>query len=281
MRPKVIVHCLVSNEERFIWYALNSVLPFVEEIMVWDTGSTDDTVKIISSIEQSALGRKIKFKQLSSVDSLSHTQTRQKMLDETDKTKFDWLMILDGDEIWPEASFGVVFEAMEKSETNSIAVHTINFVGDIYHVLPESAGRYEIAGVKGQLNLRFIRLNLPELKVINPHGGQTYTSRGVPLQLLPKPKVIVLDTAYFHATHLVRSRNDKETLKRFFKRKYELGSKVSVSSLPPLFFTAPKSVPDITRPMSFFVWFLCLVETPLRRIRRILLPTKSGYIHRQ
>ncbi|MBU1256082.1 hypothetical protein KKA49_00135 [Patescibacteria group bacterium] len=50
-RIKIIVHCLVKNEERFIWYAIKSVLPFVDKIMVWDTGSTDKTIQIIKSIK--------------------------------------------------------------------------------------------------------------------------------------------------------------------------------------------------------------------------------------
>lgn len=277
-RPKIVVHLLIKNEERFIWYAINSVLPHVDQIMVWDTGSTDDTLKIVESIKSD----KIKLKKLSSVDALSHTATRQKMLDETDKKKFDWLMILDGDEIWPDDTFDQIYLAMENNQTNAIAVHTINFVGDIYHKLPESAGQYNIAGVKGHLNLRFMRLNLPALNVVNPHGGQTYVSRGIALQSQEYPKVVVLSAAYFHATHLIRSRNDRETLKRFFKRKYELGPTIKKSELPQVFFMShPQSVPSVTAKMSLNIWLLSLVETPFRRLRRLLFPIVSGYIHQK
>jgi len=47
---KIVVHCLVKNEENFIWYAINSVLPFVDKIMIWDNDSTDKTIEIIKSI---------------------------------------------------------------------------------------------------------------------------------------------------------------------------------------------------------------------------------------
>ena len=57
---KIIVHCLVANEERFVWYALQSVLPYVDQVMVWDTGSTDKTVEIIKAIKSP----KIIFKEL-------------------------------------------------------------------------------------------------------------------------------------------------------------------------------------------------------------------------
>lgn len=245
--------------------------------MIWDTGSTDDTIKIIRSIDSP----KLEFKKLSSVDALSHTATRQRMLDETDKAKFDWLMILDGDEIWTDQAFAEVYRAIENEKTNTIAVHTVNFVGDIYHKLPESAGQYHIAGQRGHLNLRFMKLDLPDLTVINPHGGQTYVSNGKPLQDQLPPKVVVIKAAYFHATHLIRSRNDRETLKRFFKRKYELGPAIQVDELPPVFFSDhPTLVPDVTMKMNLLVWLISAVETPLRRLRRLLIPLRSGYIHK-
>lgn len=275
--PKIIVHCLVKNEERFIWYALTSVLPFVDEIFVWDTLSTDKTVAIIKTIKDS----KIKFKQLSSVDAFSHTQTRQQMLDATPKDKFDWLMILDGDEIWPKQAFPLIYQALSQKETNSLAVHSINFVGDIYHALPESAGQYHIAGQKGHLNLRFIRLNLPDLKVVNPHGGQTYQSKGQPLQNQLPPQIQVLPVSYFHASHLMRSGADKTTLKRAFKRKYELGYALDQEILPQVFFQLrPEIVPNVTRTMSLSVFLLSLLQTLPRRLKRMFFTPRSGYIHR-
>ena len=91
---KIVAHCLVKNEENWIWYSLMSILDYVDEIMVWDTGSTDKT-EIIKSIKNS----KIKFKQVIQNNVFEFTKLRNEMLDET---KTDWLMILDGDEIWPQ-----------------------------------------------------------------------------------------------------------------------------------------------------------------------------------
>ena len=50
-KNRITVHTLVKNEERWIWYALKSVLPFVDQIIVWDTGSTDKTTAIIRATE--------------------------------------------------------------------------------------------------------------------------------------------------------------------------------------------------------------------------------------
>src|SRR3989344_2131678 len=91
--PKITVHCLVCNEERWIWYALMSVLDQVDEIMVWDDSSQDHTAQIIKSIDSP----KIKYRLVSSQTAQGHTKVRQQMLDET---KSDWMLVLDGDEVW-------------------------------------------------------------------------------------------------------------------------------------------------------------------------------------
>lgn len=255
-KNKIVVHCLVKNEENFIWYALQSVLPFVDKIMVWDTGSEDKTVKIIKSIKSP----KIEFKEKGSVDSIGHTHVRQKMLDKTDKKKYRWLLILDGDEVWGEKELVAMISEANRKLPSAVIVRTINFVGDIYHQMPESEGKYEIAGHKGHLNIRLINLDLPNLKVENPHGGQTYTTNGVALQKLPKTKLFYSsDLFYFHSTHLQRSSRDKVTLKRSFKRKYELGEKILQKDLPKIFFSKhPSIVPDVTRRMNLTAWARCL-----------------------
>ena len=50
-QPKITGHMIVQNEEQWVWYAIHSVLPFVEKLFIYDTGSTDKTVSLISSIK--------------------------------------------------------------------------------------------------------------------------------------------------------------------------------------------------------------------------------------
>lgn len=274
LRPKIIAHCLVKNEERFVWYTLNSVLPFVDKIMVWDTGSTDDTVKIIKTIKS----KKISLKQTGSVSALGHSQLRQQMLGQTDKKKFAWLLILDGDEIWPKKSIQKAIKAAKNPLINTIVVRTKNLVGDIYHYLPESAGKYQIAGHQGHLGLRLIKLNLPKLTVHNPHGRQTYAINKVPLQNQPRDKIKILTAYYFHATHLPRSSHDHSTLKRTIKRKYELGVKLTKKELPSIFFAPkPSLVPDVTTPMNSQTYLKCLFLTLPHRLKRKIINSPSGY----
>lgn len=264
---------MVINEERFVWYALQSVLPFVDKIMVWDTGSSDRTVELIHSIKSD----KIEFKEVGLVDAYSHTQTRVNMLAVTDKKKFDWLLILDGDEIWPQDQLKETLKHLAETKANTIVVHTRNLVGDIYHQLPESAGRYTIAGQTGNLAVRIINLHAGDLTISRPHGGQSYALDGIPVQDQPKDKIDILTNYYFHTTHLQRSPLDATTLKRSFKRKFELGITVPKRDLPGIFFNHPDYVPDVTRPMDISTYIKSLILTIPRRIKRFLIKGKSGY----
>jgi glycosyltransferase involved in cell wall biosynthesis len=104
---------MVRNEP-FIFHALASVAPFVDEIIIHDTGSTDDTV---SKIERAIKlwPDKIKFKQVKLPDAhawvasdldktvnwevgkvLGNIRREQH---ESSKGKYTW--ILDGDEVYP------------------------------------------------------------------------------------------------------------------------------------------------------------------------------------
>ena len=275
-KDRIIVHCLLANDERFVWYAINSILPFVDKIMVWDTGSIDRTISIIKSIKS----RKIEFVEKRQVDAEGHTKMRDQMLQETDREKYDWLLILDGDEIWSETMFQKMLTEAAKKKPIAVVVKTVNFVGDIYHQTPESAGRYRFGDKIGHYNLRLINLRSPELHVAGPHGQQTYFTGRTPLQDLPEGKLLFLeDVYYFHATHLPRSKNDQVTLKRSFKRKYELGEVVPTPLLPKIFFekNKPAMIPnvDAAAPLSF--WFLAAALTIPRRLKRILFPPKAGY----
>lgn len=275
-RNRLIVHCLLANDERFVWYAINSVLPYADKVMIWDTGSSDQTMAIVQSIDSP----KIEIVENGVVDAPGHTRMRDLMLQATDMNKFDWLLILDGDEIWPEKSFHQMIIAAEKSKPWAVVVKTINFIGDIYHKTPKSAGKYRFGDKIGHYNLRLINLRSPNLRVAGPHGQQTYYTGQTPLQNLPEDKLLLLeDVYYFHATHLARSRHDRMTLKRSFKRKYELGEKISIPLLPKILFEKKKPVivPNVDSPASLSFWFLAALLTLPRRLKRILSTSKAGY----
>jgi glycosyltransferase involved in cell wall biosynthesis len=275
MTPKIVGHMIVKNEERFIWYSISSVLPFLDKLIIFDTGSTDKTLDLIKCIQSP----KIELFEKDTVNDKTHTELRNEMIKLSPKSKYDWIMIVDGDEIWPEDQLRKTIEELGKTDANTVVVRTKNVVGDIYHALPEAAGQYQILGKKGHLAMRFLRTDIKNLRVVNPHGGQTYLNGDTPVHEQTRQEILMLPYYYIHTTHLRRSSQDKTTLKRSFKYKYELGDEISKTKLPEVFFVErPLTVPDVTGEMDIFTYALCSIFTIPRRIRRKFFRLKSGYI---
>lgn len=230
--PKITVHTIIKNEDRWIWYALKSVIDFAQKILIYDTGSTDKTIDIIKSIDSP----KIIFEPHPVYTREDLVKLRQEQLD---RTSTPWFMLLDGDEIWPQKNLRRLVQAAANTGSNTLAFvnRSRNCVGDIYHYLPESTGRYHIKGITGHLNIRLIK-KVPGLKVIGEYPLEAYTLNDTPIQDLTS-KIQFVDTWYLHTTHLPRStkpRSDKNVIDRRQKRKFwRPGLTMPKSELPEVF----------------------------------------------
>lgn len=195
---KITVHTVVKNEDIWVWFAVQSVLPFVDKIIIFDTGSEDKTVDVIKTINSD----KIVFEERGSVDRKGLVKLRQEQLD---RTETDWFLILDGDEIWPEDQLKGLLKSAESAPANTVATFNKvrNCIGDVYHYLPESTGKYEIAGVKGNLNMRLIK-KTKDLKIEGEYPLEAYVDKNGPLQN-QVDDLIFADYWYLHTSFLKRS----------------------------------------------------------------------------
>lgn len=219
----VTLHTIVCNESRFIKSALIAALSSneVDRALVWDTGSTDRTVAEILSIKD----KRIEFQQKGKMSRGDLVKLRNNQIW---LTKTSWIILIDGDEIWPEKNLGILINEMKNAEENTIALvnKTRNAIGDLYHYLPESEGHYQIGQWKGHLNIRAIR-NLPRLTVKGVYPNEWYELNGNKLQNQPE-KLKFVDTWYLHTTHLRRSDNwlsEIKTVDRIKKHKWFYGLK--------------------------------------------------------
>lgn len=274
---KIVSQTLVKNDQRWIWFALRSVIDWVDEAMVWDTGSEDQTLEIIKSLDNP----KVKIKKVVVESASEHSQRRQEMLE---ATFADWFIILDGDEVWWRESISQLIEAIY-SHPNAAAIISpfYNAVGDIWHFQNPSQINYQIHNLKGGYTLRAINRNISGLHITNPHGRQEYqTGSGQALQSLPVSRLVFVDAPYLHLTHLHRSVSlaDRNTLKRSFKYRYDLGYRFPPEMPPPEVFYFPRpalvSDPFIKRSLTYTV--MSTVVGVGRSLKRGLFPsTKSGY----
>lgn len=95
---KLVSVSMVKNEEYWIWYALTSVAPHVDEILVFDNHSDDRTVDIVRSMRH--LGTKVTlFEKFGGTD---EQQNREAILAEARRRGATHVLTLDGDEVYAD-----------------------------------------------------------------------------------------------------------------------------------------------------------------------------------
>lgn len=198
----ITAHCIVKNEENFVWYAIKSVVDFVDKIIVFDTGSTDKTAEIIQNLVKE-YPNKIIFEEKGRCDGKRHTALRQEMLD---KTSTDWFMILDGDEVWTSMGMLEVLAEIAKGEKRCLVAPYYLCVGDVYH--HSIRGKYFYNGKKEHALPRIYSSKLHWSEAPYGQGDEVNDENGMEILKTGDWKFLV--NRYWHASALVRSSKDEE-----------------------------------------------------------------------
>lgn len=258
---KIWANTIVNNEENFVWFSVMSVVDYVDKVLIWDTGSNDRTVQIIKEIIK-IKGDKIQFKEIGEVDKYRFSALRQEMLDQS---QCDWVLILDGDEIWWDQSIKKLVSTInQKKDISGVVVPMKVSIGDIYHLQEENAGQYNILGRKGHLSLKAFSKKIPNLHVESPYGKEGFYGDSRPIQ--ERGDIYYLEAPLLHTTHLKRSSEKR----KYNKFKYEIGKKISKDwKLPEVLYKpAPFLVPDPWVKLSTADKVISSLLTPLRKVKR-------------
>jgi glycosyltransferase involved in cell wall biosynthesis len=277
---EIWAHTMVKNEAQWLWYSVSSIVDYIDKILLWDTGSTDQTLEIISELSKKYPG-KIEFKERKIADIKDFTKSRQEMLDQT---KSDWFLMLDGDEIWWDDSINKVINSIKAqgNEFESVVVPTVNVVGDIFHYQDNGSGRYKFGNKVGHFNLRAINTKIPGLHSQGGHGVWGWADKnGKMIQERNPEKTKFVEAPYLHTSFLQRSgeEKDKDVIKRNKKRKHEIGISFPKDYFyPEVFFRQkPEFVESPWNIMKTSFRTRSFFETPLRKIKRKIWWGKPGY----
>ena len=195
------VHCLVKNEEVFVIQAVESVIASAEKVMIFDTGSTDETWAKIQALVV-RYPEKVKAVQKGPCTPAQHTQLRQEMVNQTTS---DWFMIVDGDEIWTEAGMVEVEQVMHAAQVDCALAPFYLCVGDILH--HSLRGKYQYDMGKLHASPRLFR-RLPDVGWnLSPYGGDYVQDKEG--NLIRPGKYTLLKNRYWHCSALVRSSQDE------------------------------------------------------------------------
>lgn len=268
MNNPITAHMVVKNEDKFIWYAISSVLPYVDRFLIFDTGSKDKTIEIINSFKDG----KIEFLQKETKDI---GKLRQIQIEETDTS---WFWIVDGDEIYHSSLCKEIVNIVENEGKNleGIVVGRYDLMGDIYHFQDESVGTYNLFGRWGHLVLRLInKKNIAGLHLEGkyPYEGY-YGENEKELTTHNAQKFYFTEGKLFHAMYLQRSTLGKSLSDTLHRNKYkiELGRCIKdVRLIPEVFYQPhPVFVPDSSQKRSIFYELAAYLLTPIKIIKRNL-----------
>lgn len=261
MKPGITVHMVVCNEQQWVWYALSSVKGWADEIIVYDTGSTDRTIEAIKAVGSD----RIRFEQKGPVSAKGLVALRQEQID---RTSTRWIFLVDGDEVWDSQELTKLAEALKGASDTAWggAVKTRNCVGDIYHIMPEQFGQYKIGDRRGHLNLRVLR-NAKALQVRGVYPDEAFYRDDKRLQDAPE-HLLVLPVFYWHMTHMERSAHDPRIRARR-KKVVDLGERLPSNTQYPAVFSlrAPVFVSSPWAHRSRLFTAAAGIATPLRRLR--------------
>lgn len=263
MPKKIWGQTIVKNEDRYIYFAIKSVIDFLDKLIIWDTGSTDKTVKIIKKLQLQFL-KKIEFKELGPQNPSGITTLRQQMLNISD---CDWIIILDGDEVWWKDSIKKIKATINKNSDELFALvnPTINLIGDMYHYQEEKAGQYFILGKIGHFNIRAINRRIPGLHIKGDYPKEAFYGENENMIQSMDQKLKFVDAPYLHFTHLPRSTENKN-----MKLKYELGIRFPKNfKYPEVFYEKyPGFIPNpFTKRTKEYI-LRAFIETPLKKLKR-------------
>lgn len=258
---------IVKNEDQWVRYSLLSILPYVDTILVTDTGSTDHTVEAIESLASP----KIKLTRAVASTPAEVTALRNAQLK---ATKTPWFWVVDGDEIYPDKTAKEVVAAIKTNAYLGVTVRRYDLLGDLYHRQKESVGSYSLWGQTGHLVLR--ALNLSKLSALHLEGDyplEGYYDRRGNAVITQNPNLhYITDTSLFHAMYLRRS-SLGSNLAMFNRQKYKVETGLPVPVSPPAVFTRYAPLPwegTPLAPRSFWYELAAFFLTPIKNLKRAL-----------
>lgn len=262
----ITAHMIVKNEDQWVWYALQAILPYVDKVLVIDTGSTDQTVPIIQLISSPKI--QLSFHKVHSASDLTNLRNLQ-----LQQTTTPWIWLVDGDEVNTKKGAQEIVRAATP-DRHGIAVRRYDLLGDIYHRQLESVGEYRLLGTRGHLVTRLInRSHFPGLHVGRPYPLEAYLDQdGKMVHSYATSKWYLTQEHLYHAMYLKRS-SLGGNLAMLNRHKYKVETGLPIQDdLPEVFsLLRPALVPNPLVRRSIVYELAATIITPVKNLKRKIL----------
>lgn len=251
MKRTITAHTLIKNEDKYVWFAIMSVIDYVDKMIIFDTGSSDNTISIINNIIDNGYSEKIIFEEKGEADRNRIGQLRQEMVERTDT---DYFMILDGDEIWWKKGIEELIKISNgEKEPLLVAQHYINCAKDIWHYRKPARDVFAFLDKKEAATIRLYSMKIPGLHCGGYYGIEGFFDGENNEVQCGKYEIVWQKEKYFHTSYIRRSSNqskDRKVFSRFSKQ----------------FMAYDFNFPtDYNFPEVFYSNFPQIVESPFKR----------------
>lgn len=180
---------IVKNEEDFIERCLNSVQHLVNEIIIVDTGSDDQTNQICSKFNASIYSFKWN----------NHFGEARNF--GLSKATGDWILWLDADEELAPDDHQIILNTIEKTKASILLFPVINFYGDTFPVQQDQAFlHYQPRLFRNHLGIQFI--------------NRIHETPELPNSLNSKQQIEAIQNGIYHYGYIKDVIEKKEKAKR-------------------------------------------------------------------
>lgn len=265
------VHMIIKNEDRFIWYSVQSVLPYAGKIIIFDTGSSDNTIPILEQLQKNSDKIIFEKKKIEYTEDIAQLRTEQ-----IDRTDTDWFWVVDGDEIYTRILGEEILDILNSKSNGleGIVVRRYDLIGDIYHYQDERVGTYHLFGKAGHMVIRLLnKSNLPQLNVrgLYPYEGY-YDELGTEIIHHSPVRYTFTNGRMFHAMYLQRSSRGQNLADTFHRSKWKIETGISFPrnmQYPEVFsMEHPDIVPNVRNTRGKSYEAAALILTPVKQLKR-------------
>lgn len=209
-------HMVVKNEDRWIWFAIMSVIDYLDRLIIYDTGSIDHTNDIIVELLLNEKYRKkITYENIGKVSPENFYKVRQKQIDNTDT---DYFMVVDGDEVWYKDGLCELDKILSERRPHLVATRFINCCGDAFHYRFDNRETYCINGIVGSITIRVYSMQIPGIACGGIYGVEGYINNdGIAVQEAGYTTEIQKEK-YLHMSLLNRSSAQKGDFSIAYRR---------------------------------------------------------------
>jgi glycosyltransferase involved in cell wall biosynthesis len=264
----IAAHMVVKNEDQWIWFAINSILPYVDTLLITDTGSTDHTLEIIRSIKDP----KINLTTIKISTPKELTAVRQAQIQES---KNPWIWLIDGDEIYSTHLAKEIVGQVNSDKFEGIVVRRYDLLGDIYHHQQDSIGEYSLFGQHGHLVTRLV--NRDKIQGLHYQGDYPlegfFDQDGVSTRERAPQNWYITNNYLHHAMYLKRSSAGANLKSVLHRHKYKVEKGLPITTPLPEIFSLPRPniIPDPSIKRSFTYELLASLITPVKHLKRKFL----------